>query len=916
MLNAKPDVGSDLLEIIAQGSADASQRAFDMLTTYFPLCTGHNTIARRPPLCTYLAQRMKWETGQERELGEDEMESHHYLPWRGSESGDDPCQTCERPCQGFCVRCTLCQDTKHVDCLLLYGDELVEWATTVVGGAGSKPTMPKHENVTVKYSKCVPRLDEKVHDGGPTQNGPEATIRTIGQHTFHLVNLFTLTLCGDCREPLWGTTKQAYVCLGQCQRFFHPACIEKMKDRGSTLCRPGAEAFVNTNDPDYKRDPFTTTAAAVQESFARAASEVYREPNRLAKLSFDETALLYAHLWIQHEIYMNGIRAGSIRYSGEALADPSTIPGTLALLEQYNQHLTERESQASAALQDYSRTTGESILDAKDLLWRPRYLEYCSALLKAPFDPSDNLSGSLLTPGQVGSFEPDPPTTAFEALGMTSVRHSMASDLNIKDRLAAAVLLERMRGFGLCAVPHCRKVGADEVQDSHLLVTFPIPLLLDSSPSVELLVLAIEQMLDVVDLTANEQAFNLLCNRAWPSPMCSAYALERLGGAVLSWVMDGDDVLHYVVKNYASKAKRPPGVRVARGPSRGTTAVATYKDDRARMFERYAKPWLEALHALDSSLYASLAYDRSKMTDNKYQVQQLSKGSSAASQIAGMALERMVTLADVGASFSIVLDLIVAWLEDLGAVSKLVSCRGVWSADRQDVAYRSLPRLLQHANSQKGILGEDLWELARATSHEGPDGVKRVCQWLRVLSCSGAEVPWETVTDMVELVAGADVANEARLDLISTIHSNTTPTDSKAFAQLCNRQLVRLGGALSFRPTDLELQMLRTNLLSILRAYGTTAADIAETSLKVPEVKHPASNTTMRNKQQPTPPMSTPALIALDPSILHVVASLLRRKDYPAEVLLDFLWLLLMRAPAVENADGFLFQNCAILYEA
>lgn len=678
VLNAKPDVGSDLLEIIAQGSTDASQRAFDMLTTYFPLCTGHNTIARRPPLCTYMAQRMKWETGQERELGEDDMESHHYIPWRGSDSGSDVCQTCEKVCEGFCVRCTMCQGIKHVDCLLLYGDERVKWATTVIGGSGSKPAMPKYEDVTVKYSKCIPRLDEKVHDGGPTQNSPEATIRTVGQHTFHLVNLFTLTLCGDCREPLWGTSKQAYVCIGQCQRFFHPHCIEQMKARGSTLCRPGIEAFVNINEPNLKRDPFTTTTAVVQESFARSASLICREPGRLAKLSFDEAALLYSNLWIQHEIYSNGIRAGSIRFSGELPPDPLTVPGTTALLGQYKDHLSQCEKQASAALQDYSRTTGESIRDARDLLWRPRYLEYCSALLKAPFDPSDTASASqqLLTPGQPSPYEPDPPTTAFEALGMSSVRQSMANDLNIKDHVAASILLERMRAFGLCAVPQCRAVGPEQIQDRHLLVTFPIPLLLDSSPSVELLVLAIEQLLDVADLTANEQAFHLLCNRAWPSPMCSAYALERLGGAVLSWVMDSDDVLHFVVKNYASKAKRPPGVRVARGPSRGTTAVATYKDDRKRMFELYAKPWLAALHELDSSLYASLAYDRSKMIDNKYQEQQLMKDASAASQIAGKALERMTILADAGASFSTVLDLIVAWLEDLGAVSKQVSGHG------------------------------------------------------------------------------------------------------------------------------------------------------------------------------------------------------------------------------------------------
>lgn len=913
ILNAKPDVALDLLEIIAQGSAEASQRAFDMLATYFPLGAGHNVVARRPPLCTYLAQRMKWETGQERELGEDDMESHHYLPWRGD--GSDLCQTCERPCDGFSVRCTLCRDIKHVDCLLLYRDEVVEWATTVIDGAGA---VPRHERVCVKYSKCVPRLDEKVHDGGPTQNGSEATIRTVGQHTFHLVNLFTLTLCADCREPLWGTSKQAYVCLGQCQRFFHPDCVDKMHARGSTLCRPGSEAFINTADPDVKRDPFTTSVAALQESFARSASGICREPSRLPRLSFDEASLLYANLWTQQQIYMKGVEAGAIRFSGDLPTDIATVPGTTVLLDKYKQHLGQRDPEVSVALQDYSRTTGDDIRDAHDLLWRPRYLEYCSALLKAPYDPSEKVASpqAFLAPGQSGPADPDPPTTAFEALRMTSVRGSMADDLNIKDRVAASVLLERLRGYGLCGVPHCRTVGPDQIQNDNLMVTFPIPLLLDSSPSVELLVLAIEQLLDSADLTANEQALNLLCNRAWPSPMCSNYALERLGGAVMSWVMDEDDVLHYIVKNYASKSKRPPGVRVAGGPNKGTAAVATYKDDRARMFQRYAKPWLKALHELDSSLYASLAYDRSKMIDNQYQTQQLAKGTSAASQIAGMALERMSTLADVGAAFSVVLELVVAWLEDLGAVAKQVSRgRKVAGADLQDVDYKALPRLLQHVDFQDRVVGEGLWRLAEVTSREGPDGVKRVCQWLRVLSCSGAEVPWETVDDMVELVASADVSNEARSDLIATVYSNSTQTESKTYAQLCNRQLVRLGGALSFRPTEFELEMLRINILSILRAYGTGRADISETVLRDNE-SGPRPSTNSRNKRLSTPAPSTPTLIALDPSALHVIASLLRRKDYPAEMLLDFLWLLLTRAGSAENVDGFLFQNCGILYEA
>jgi hypothetical protein len=34
--------------------------------TFYPEATGHNAIARRPALTTYTAQRMRWETGQDK----------------------------------------------------------------------------------------------------------------------------------------------------------------------------------------------------------------------------------------------------------------------------------------------------------------------------------------------------------------------------------------------------------------------------------------------------------------------------------------------------------------------------------------------------------------------------------------------------------------------------------------------------------------------------------------------------------------------------------------------------------------------------------------------------------------------------------------------------------------------------------
>lgn len=49
--------------------------------------------------------------------------------------------------------------------------------------------------------------------------------------------------------------------------------------------------------------------------------------------------------------------------------------------------------------------------------------------------------------------------------------------------------------------------------------------------------------------------------------------------------------------------------------------------------------------------------------------------SKAASNLALAALERMSTMADAGLLFSIHLDLLTAWLEDLGALASKVSTR-------------------------------------------------------------------------------------------------------------------------------------------------------------------------------------------------------------------------------------------------
>jgi glutaredoxin-related protein len=492
VLTAKPDAGLDVLEITAHGPPVTRRRGMDILATYFATTVGHNVIARRPALTTYAAHRAKWETGQDRSLLEEDTEGHYYVPWRPNPDLDK-CVSCLQPCRGFAVKCTLCGDLKHFYCLKQY-DEVTEYSVTELVTA-SKPH--RVGNISARYSLVPPRSDELVLGGGPSRGTTNATERQVGQHHLRLVNLFTLTLCDECKQPLWGTMAQAYVCQNQCQRFFHPVCV----DNKHRLCY----------DPDELHD-----------------------------MSYDEISCLYANLWIQHEIYLNGISVGTLRLVDVPLEDD--ITGVALLLSQYEVLLSQHHLSPSPALIDFANVSAEDIPAKGCLLWQPRYLQYCAALLRAPSGspPTDAPSpGGFLAVASSSFNEAEEQSVAYEQVPISIVQQALASDLHLRDDLAASTLIEQLRQFGLITIPNLRVVDKEVLgHNANVNVVTPLPLLMDSSPDVELLVLAIEGLLEDIDLTANEQGLSLLVKQAWPSIMCSPYAMIRLGGAVMSWIMD------------------------------------------------------------------------------------------------------------------------------------------------------------------------------------------------------------------------------------------------------------------------------------------------------------------------------------------------------------------------------------------
>ena len=544
VLIAKPDAALDLLEISAVSHPKARRTAVEILSTFYPESMGHNVIARRLASTTYLSQRTKWETGLDVVLGEDAVEDHHYTPWRVSPREEDSispveCSVCSDEVHGFCIRCSLCRDVKHLACHQSSEQSL---SFNVVRSPSQKST-PR--TVTIKLSHCIRGLVEQALQGRHAHGDERSTHRRVGQHELRLINLFDLTLCCHCREPLWGSTKQAYVCLNGCQRMFHPRCANFMaREQGqSSTCKYGRDLVIEETSM-RERNPFTISEIKFKASFDREVSGLYISDMDLSKRSYDEVAVVYGALWTQYHILKNGMISGALQiFSKDQHRLESDLLDLRPRLIAYEEHLQSHRMEASTAASDFAHVSSSRILGL-DYMFSDRYLTYCAALLRTPLNRSitSSTSEGLLT----AQGFPAPPELAdsmtahgaYEVLEVATIKRSMASDLNIHDNRTAALFFDHLRSTGLCTTDAQSIIFPRDFAHDRIWVYFGLPLLMDSSPTVELLILSIEAMLVDLDLALNEQAFNLLSSRAWPSLLSSPYALERLGNAVVSWVME------------------------------------------------------------------------------------------------------------------------------------------------------------------------------------------------------------------------------------------------------------------------------------------------------------------------------------------------------------------------------------------
>ncbi|KIR32183.1 hypothetical protein I352_05415 [Cryptococcus deuterogattii MMRL2647] len=852
ILNAKPDSSLDLLTIIAHAPPRSRRTAAEILATFYPNAAGHNIVARRLPSSSYIAQRMKWETGHLSVLGEDETEEHHFIPWRVSSHDDSTaavvrCEVCESEIHGFGIKCTMCKEQRHLRCY--DGSGKTRKGVYQYDVVTLSPTSTSSQLSYAKFCQSLPRLEEVLLD--PPHGSGEVV-------------------------------------------------VDEISEAGN--------------------NPFVITHDQFQNSFHRHYNGFLPSDDELKGRTFDEIGVIFGTIWIQYQLIKNGLSSGCLRVSSEDKKATSDPLGLKAILKTYEEVLESHEQAISTATADFTHVTMLEKPLGTGYLFSEKFLGYCTALIRAPTTNSgkpsrdrEHLRDDFLTPQRLlvspEEEEGDKMDKCYETLPLGIIIQSLGTDLSICDKIVAAAFLNHLSLVGFIFISDTASLTPQYlVTRSEIKLSFAFPLLMDSFPNAELLVLAIEALLDDLDLTMNEQGLRLLATRAWPSLLCAPYALERLGKACVSWVLSEEDCLRDIIKKYASKHRHIPGVRPAPGAQKGS--VDMYKQDRQRLRSLFVRPWLKALHDQDPALYAHIAYEQCKLVAANVAMEDLSGANEeqVASRMAGVAASKMASMGEAGMLFSTVMELLTAWLEDLGPLAD------------HDVAYRALPRLLNHQPADSA----DIFALSLSTAQADPADLARVCRWMRVLSYSGVEIPWELLLSLIDLQARSPaftfdgsvrgVSAEAKLDLVIAVNSNRAMIEPQTFANACSRLAVDVFSDVGRhgKMVPLELELVKRTMLLVLQAYGVPVDEVTETTLGVgmSGAGHPSTSTVEKRQN-----LISNVRFPLNADMVIGAAILLERTSCPNELVLDFLWLLSAKADMVDDPVGFLHHTCSKLYE-
>ena len=529
IIEAKPDAYLDILAVAAYHSPRARYSALSVLSSYWPRSFGHLTIARAFPLISYSASMTRATQGTVYgRRSQEHPHAHQFVPWRfdtqklpalfeGISRGD--CHACSKSITGFGLLCPFCMTAVHFDCYdYPDGSQFSQYS---VADEGDK------QRIAV-YRFC---------HVAPYRREAQAGAVTRGQHTFRPVNMFSLTLCSLCRQPLWGCAMQGVRCM-TCKQYAHSFCLQRA---GGSLPRCRSVAVDDSS--------VTVDYSVLRRSFLQHYRDLIMDEDEIGRRTYEEVSVYYSVLWLQLNILQHGIALGSVVVAEDGLPTSPTSESPVnefelhRMVALYERYLTSGQLPVSTALADYLLENGLRTPEVS-MLFNWRVLTFLTSVVKAPA-----VDNSLTTPSASNFLAVDrpdiltanasePSTFPYEIFTVAHIRDQLGDQLQLRAEPAAKFALVHLAHLGFIQRLDGQPVSFDDAFDERgVLCSSPLPIGLESSPDVETLVSSIEACLADLDLSVNEGGLLLLVRRFWPDGFMTDYALRRLCAAVISWAV-------------------------------------------------------------------------------------------------------------------------------------------------------------------------------------------------------------------------------------------------------------------------------------------------------------------------------------------------------------------------------------------
>ncbi|CAG8481558.1 14612_t:CDS:10 [Funneliformis caledonium] len=797
MVQNKPDLYNDVIEIIAHGDTISRNQAVNILFYFWRNSTGHLSIGEALPSVGYMHDLLAKEKKNDIQANSKsvsksvikDVHNHQFLPHifidiqdskdnnhasiTGTSIADmhgqfiptehpHACVQCFKPVSDFGLRCGGCKLNVHFTCYnLTDGGCLAEY---LFNSGVQKLSTPRYCDIARGSREVI------CNDTSKNNNFQTVIIsETVAGHTFRLANFFTLVLCIVCRMPLWGVMHQGYRCE-TCNKFIHLRCMKSGELKKQFSCQSSP---MNENDALIERDMLCLSFKAYYENI------LIPEEN-LSNYSFEELSIMMTILQMQENILRNGIMAGCliIKQKYHNPLSPITEPferfnELQEFLELYRSYLGGRKASLSVISSEYWEGIGKEpplwLISCED------YLAHLASIIKSSDDSESEFVDRHLSVYTAATLTASSPEYSYNSTGILTIKEIMKwlrKNLGFHSSYASKMFLQQMANYGFLERINGHPVLFNDESEGKQLgydVTFPLPFVIECSPTVESLITAISACLLDISISTNECGLLLMTRRCWPDSFSSRYVLERLIYAVIKWVCDEDDKLLIIAREYTPSHLKLPGVRDEMEDKRGGANQRTsllisssagggaYIICRKMLREKYIMNWMSAIHDMNQGLFCDIVFDQIEMLDDNKDEEDVVKETELQSH--DRILKFMIRLWHAGLLFSAVNDMIARWLDDAYHIMKhqsnifveLKTLYKTFNVSKSSMQrYSTTDQMLSNEN-----YGEITDPIVLLTQLFKGDAVEltRALQWMEVMVRSGVGLPGSMFSDFLPYLA-------------------------------------------------------------------------------------------------------------------------------------------------------------------